>query len=180
MDSCIVLIRTQQHGLASGERTVLKFPANSYHMYTVELAFALTSAVNSGVDDRKWDLSPGAMPYWWVLMRTKTGKTAVHDCHCLGDMAMRMSRYWSYHGVGSVCFSTESDIDIHCTITICLINLHQMSEGKTKKSESIAWELTQLCTTFRVFSRFNYFHSNTRTSVKFNVSRVDFWYDGYI
>ena len=54
-------------------------------------------------------------------MRTKT---AVHDCHCPGDMAMRMSRYWSYHGVGSVyfsvCFSTESDIDIHCTITICL------------------------------------------------------------
>ena len=52
MDSCIVLIRTRQHGLAPGERTVLKFPANSYHMYTVGLAFALTSAVNSGIDDR--------------------------------------------------------------------------------------------------------------------------------
>ena len=34
-------------------------------------SFALTWVVTSGVDDRMRDLSPGPMPCWWFLMRTK-------------------------------------------------------------------------------------------------------------
>ena len=61
---------------ACHRRTVERFPTKSYHLSTVERArngVVLHSPrqVNGGVDDRKWDLSPGAMPCWWVLMRTK-------------------------------------------------------------------------------------------------------------
>ena len=41
------------------------------HTYTRRSVLPLISAVNSGVDNRKWDLSPGAMPCWWVLMMRK-------------------------------------------------------------------------------------------------------------
>ena len=45
------------------------------HTYTrrsvLPLASVVTSGVRSGVDNRKWDLSFGAMPCWWVLLMRK-------------------------------------------------------------------------------------------------------------
>ena len=45
------------------------------HTYTrrsvLPLASVVTSGVRSGVDNPKWDLSPGAMQCWWVLLMRK-------------------------------------------------------------------------------------------------------------
>ena len=45
------------------------------HTYTrrsvLPLASVVTSGVSSGVDNPKWDLSPGAMQCWWVLLMRK-------------------------------------------------------------------------------------------------------------
>ena len=57
--------------------------------------------VKGGVDDRKWELSPGVRPCWRVLMRSKQlpkAATARVLCLCV------YVRYWSYHG-GGTCAS---------------------------------------------------------------------------
>ena len=41
------------------------------HTYTRRSVLPLASAVNSRVDNRKWDLSSGAMTCWWVLLMRK-------------------------------------------------------------------------------------------------------------
>ena len=45
-------------------------------------------------------IDPTAMPNWWALIRVKT---ADHDCHWRGDMALRMRK--PYRGSWYVCFS---------------------------------------------------------------------------
>lgn len=54
--------------------------------------------VMDGVDDPKWELSPGVRPCWRVLMRSKQqSKAATARVLCLCVCV----RYWSYHGAGT-------------------------------------------------------------------------------
>ena len=62
-------------------------PANSSHMCCVELALkVLTSSGNGLHTGFPWSLTDG----YAMLMSPSKGKTAVHGCHCLRDMAVGM------------------------------------------------------------------------------------------
>jgi len=69
----------------------LRFPANSYHICTVELALKGVLCTHLGrkgrVCDRKWDRASYAM-----LMGPDKDETAVHGCHCWGDIVVRMRK----------------------------------------------------------------------------------------
>ena len=76
------------------------------HTYTrrivLPLASVVTSGVRSGVDNPKWDLSPGAMQCWWVLLMSPTDEeTAVHGCHCWVVWLCAYVGYWPYRGAGT-------------------------------------------------------------------------------
>ena len=79
----------------------MRFPANSSHMYCVELSLkGVTSAVKG--------LSyTGNFPVhrhdgYAILMSPNKGETAIHGCHCPCDVAVRMREVLARPWVG-VC-----------------------------------------------------------------------------
>ena len=80
----------------------MRFPANSSHMCCVELSLkGVTSAVKG--------LSyTGNFPVhrhdgYAILMSPNKGETAIHGCHCPGDVAGACVRYWPGRGLVYVC-----------------------------------------------------------------------------
>ena len=85
-------------------RTATRFPANSSHMCCVVLALKGLTLAGKGLLYTRfpWSLTNG----YTMLMSPIKGETAVHGCHCLHGMAVRMrevmARLWV--GVGAPCF----------------------------------------------------------------------------
>ena len=66
-------------------RTVLRFPTNRYHLFTVELALNEVLCICLGSEGSKvW---PDG---YTMLVSPNDGETAVRGCHCLGDMVVHM------------------------------------------------------------------------------------------
>ena len=66
-------------------RTVLRFPTNRYHLFTVELAFKEVLCTRL-VSERSKVLPDG----YTMLMSPNDGETATRGCHCLGDMVVHV------------------------------------------------------------------------------------------
>ena len=77
---------------ACRERTAVRFPTNNSHMCCVELAPKALALAGQSV------LYTGCPR---SLMSRNRGKTAVHDCLCLRDMAVRMREVLARPWVGA-------------------------------------------------------------------------------
>ena len=90
-------------------RTVLRFPTNSYHLPTVELALKgvlCTHRGSKGSPIRGFTSAPWPDGYA-MLMSPNKGETAVHGCHCPGDMVVRKRTVLAIPRGWHVCFSAD-------------------------------------------------------------------------
>ena len=66
-------------------RTVLRFPTNRYHLFTVELALNEVLCICLGSEGSK--VRPDG---YTMVVSPNDGETAVRGCHCLGDKVVHM------------------------------------------------------------------------------------------
>ena len=86
MDSCFVLVRTHQHGIAPGQ-----------------VSLTITDpAVYCQGECTSTPLSASSISYA-MLMSPNKDETAVHGCHCQGDMAVRMRKVLQTAGLVFEC-----------------------------------------------------------------------------
>ena len=113
-------------------RTVLRFPTNSYHLPTVELALKGVLCTRLGSKGSRCAglrplLDPTAMPCWWAPIRAKQLSMAatarvIWLCACV--------RYWPYHGDGtcvSVLISVDSLLSVFWHHVMLLYSRIQMN-----------------------------------------------------
>ena len=85
-------------------------PKNSYHLPTVELALKGVLCTRLG---SKGSAIRGFTPAPWtdgyaMLMSPNKGETAVHGCHCPGDMVVRMRTVLAIPRGWYVCLSADN------------------------------------------------------------------------
>ena len=84
-------------------------PANTYHMCCVELALKGMLVHKSALVVKGWVSKRFRVSETWVLtcyamlMSPNKDETAVHGCHCQGDMAVRMRKVLQTAGLVFEC-----------------------------------------------------------------------------
>ena len=106
MDSRFALLGVHQHVIAStvsftDHRPSFLLPRRM-HKHPIKRQLHTTHVVAVG-----WELkssSPTACVWRWDLMSPKKGETALHGCHYLGDVVVRMSTVLAIPRSWYVCF----------------------------------------------------------------------------
>ena len=79
-------------------RTAVRLPANSSHI-KCRVELALKGLVSAGKGVLYTSLRQSLTKGYAMLMCSSNGETAVHDCHCPRDVAVRMrevmARLWA-------------------------------------------------------------------------------------